>query len=151
MRFQAKSDEELQAMLLCHPGTYPFEVLEAKERLSQKGNEMIELKLKYWDSDGRERMVFDYLLESMAYKLKHFCSSTGLLADYESGLLTDDKCKGKSGYVEIEVQEPRPKGDGTFYPPRNAVKDYVPKDAAKNVVTPEKVIDKMELNDDIPF
>lgn len=142
MRFKPLSDKELQALNLIEAGTYDFEVLEAKDRQSKSGNEMIELKLKIWDNNGHERFVYDYLLESMSYKLKHFCECTGLLQKYEDGELRDVHCVGKSGKLDLIIQ----KDKTGQYGDKNSVKNYIVASAAQPVANHHP-----ELNDDIPF
>lgn len=151
VRFQPKSDEELQTALLCDPGVYQFQVMDAKSKVSRSGNDMIELNLKYWDSEGRERLVFDYLLESMAFKLKHFCKAVGLLAEYESGVIDHMLLVGKCGNVEIDVQPERPKETGGFWPPKNFVKDYLVNEGNKIEPPKQAVKDESFINDDLPF
>lgn len=146
MRFTPKTDEELQTALLCDPGVYQFQVMDAKSKVSKSGNDMIELNIKYWDIHGKERLVFDYLLESMAYKLKHFCKSVGLLAEYESGAIDHLSLLGKCGQLEIDIQPERAKEGGGYWPPKNVVKDYIVSDKVQEV---KKAAN--EFNDDIPF
>ncbi len=154
MQFKPKTQEEIMfesnAISLIMPGIYSFEVVEATNKLSKAGNEMIELKLKVWDDNGRERIIFDYLLESMAHKLKHFCESAGLLDKYEMGNIDEMDCMGKSGLVDIIIQKGNKKPDGSMYADRNSVKDYLIKEgftkpkltlAANNDI----------IDDDIPF
>ena len=131
------ADEMQQAKpLLLTPGVYDFEVVSAEEKMSKAGNEMIALRLKVWDKDGKEHYIYDYLLEALAYKLKHFAECTGLLPAIESGSLSADDCEGKCGSVLIKID----KGDAT-YAEKNSVKDYVVQ--PKNSDTFEQ--------DDLPF
>ena len=149
MRFTPRTPEEIQSMTLIAPGTYDFTVVESKEMLSKSGNEMIKLQLKVWDMNGNERSVFDYLLEAMAFKLRHFCEATGLLNKYEEGGFNAEDCLGKSGKVEIIIQEGNFKPDGSKYADKNAVKDYCkPIDGAK-VDAPKS--DDFDNSDEIPF
>ena len=55
----------------------------------------------------------------MQWKIKHFCESVGLEAEYQAGELTGALCSGRSGKVKIGTQ---PAKDG--YPPKNVIKDY---------------------------
>jgi hypothetical protein len=118
MRFAPKSAEELAMESLLPEGIYPFEVLDAIDTLSKAGNEMLKLKLVVF-GDGSTPHVYDYLLEKLAYKLRHFAETTGLLAAYEAGELTAEMCLNKEGYCKLTVE--RQEG----YEPRNTVKDYV--------------------------
>jgi len=141
MKITKKTDQELQEMSLIEPGQYPFEVIEAEDRISKSGNEMIWLKLKIWDSLGRERFIFDYLLDSMAHKVKHFCDITNMQDKYENENLLATDCLGKSGHLDLIIQ----KDKTGQYADRNSVRDYVVK---KSV---EKVIETPFVDDDIPF
>lgn len=148
MKFQPKSEQELQAMNLIDPGTYQFEVVTATDKISKKGNEMIEVQLKIWDINGHEHIVYDYLLESMAYKLKHFADVCGLGDKYLAGELGSLDCVGRGGKVELIIQDGQPKPDGGLYPAKNAVKDYVLKGSGN---TKPAVIDEPFVDDDLPF
>lgn len=147
MKFQPKSEEEIKSMGLIDEGTYPFEVLEAKESKSKSGNDMIEMKLKIWDHQGRERICFDYLLEAMAYKLRHFCEAANILDKYEAGQLTALDCVGKQGYLELTIQAGKQKPDGGYYPDKNSVKDYLKEKPSAESGAP---VDDFE-QDSIPF
>jgi phage-related protein len=151
MKFVHKSDEELQKMNLLPEGIYDFEVLDAKERLSKAGNEMLELKLGVYDLTGSRRVVFDYLLEAMAFKLQHFAKATGLISQYESDELCDLHCIGKCGKVELIVQQGGAKDTGGYYPDKNSVKDYIVNGAnVSQTSLPPKPVDNIG-DSDIPF
>ena len=130
-------------------GIYPFEVSEAIDKKSKSGNDMIELKLKIWDQLGHERQCFDYLLESMAHKLRHFCEVGGLIDKYDSGDLQAVNCIGKSGHLELVIQVGKPKPEGGYYPDKNSVKDYI-KTEKDAINAPINNIDPA-FDDSIPF
>jgi len=156
MRFTQKTDEELNAMNLLSPGYYQFEVIEAEETQSKAGNDMIKLTLKVWDEQGKERKMFDYLLDSMAKKLKHFCAHTGQADKYEKGNLDANHCYGKAGTVQISIEKGKPKPDGGMYEDRNTIVDYVAS-AAPSMSTPlanarlTAPPAKPDFDDDVPF
>lgn len=144
MRVEPKSEAEIQALNLRNPGEYDFAVLEAEEKLSQKGNEMVELKIQMEDSEGRRFTLFDYLvsIDSMAYKVRHFAEATGLLPEYEKGDMAAEYMIGRTGRCKVGVQPAK-----GAYPAKNVVADYIaiagsPAPAAK---TAELV------DDEIPF
>jgi len=120
MRFTPKTEKELAEEGLLKPENYEFEVLEASDETSKSGNPMIKLKLNVFGKDGQTHHIFDYLLEAMAFKLRHFCDGAGILPKYEAGEVTAFDCKGKSGIVLISIQKDK---DGV-YPDKNVVKDY---------------------------
>ena len=151
MKFQPKTEKELQEALVVEPGIYDFEVVNAIEKQSKSGNDMIELKLKIFVGEGA-RIISDYLLESMAFKLRHFCEAVGLLDKYENGTLSAFDCAGVAGKLELVIQRDK----SGSYPDRNSVKDYVvdedyePK-ASTPPLSPGGVAPASFNNDDIPF
>lgn len=118
MQFTPKSEKEVNAHDLLPAGTYPFRVISAEEKTSKSGNEMIALKLGVFHGE-REQWVFDYLLESVAFKLRHFCAATGLMEKYEAGQIHACDLDAREGFVQIKI-EPA-KGD---FQAKNVVKDY---------------------------
>lgn len=149
MKFKHITDEELQSLFIVDPGVYDFEVTAASDRISKNGNEMIELKLKIWDKKGNERIVFDYLLEAMKFKLKHFAECVGLEDKYNSDEIEASDCIGKMGKVDIIIQQGQPNMSGGYYPDKNAVKDYVKSD--KNMVQAQKANENLPFDDVMPF
>ena len=125
MRFQPKTEHQIAEEGLMPDGIYDFEVIEAEEAQSKRGNDMIVIKLRVFDADGTARNMTDYLMEAMAFKLRHAAEVCGLLPDYEKGELYAGSFVGQTG--KVKIGRDKPNGD---YPPRNAVKDYVKPDAA---------------------
>lgn len=101
-------------------GEYNAVVESAKEQQSKKGNEMIVLSVKVYHDDGRALVLNDYLMDALAYKVRHFCVAAGLLPKYEAGTLTPDDCVEKGVKVRLKID---PEKDG--YPPKNSISDYV--------------------------
>lgn len=134
MKFTPKTEQQIAEENLLPPGVYPFDVLEAHPKVSQAAKDrgetepnMIELKLKVYENADRGVFVTDYLMEAMAFKLRHFCEEVGLLDQYNKGQLTADMCAGRSGHAKIGPS--KPKGD---FKPKDEVKDYgQPKTAQK--------------------
>lgn len=120
MKFSPKKDTDLGGFELHPPGTYDFTIIQASEEVSKSGNEMIKLKLALYTPTGKQFRIYDYLLESVAYKLKHFCSSVKLLNEYESGCIYADMLPTRSGKCIIEVQSDK----AGKYGDKNVVKDY---------------------------
>ncbi len=118
MKIAPKTDQQIIQENLWPEGEYDFEVAAADETTSKKGNPMIKVTLVCFDSD-RKRTITDYLLESMAFKLKHFLYTIGMGDKYESGEFTAEQMVGRAGKVILkqEAQE--------GYMPKNVVKDYV--------------------------
>ncbi len=93
-------------------------------------------------------MVFDYLLTSFAYKLRHFCAVTGLMRNYEDGNLEAEDCIGKSGKAEIIIQPGSENPKGGYYPDKNSIKDYI---AGDKYAKPTKPENNDLLDQDVPF
>jgi hypothetical protein len=145
MRITPLSDKDLAVMGLIPEGEYQFEIQHAEDTTSKSGNDMIKLTLCVWDAEGRQHTVYDYLLEAMPKKLKHFARYLGLIAKYESGELLADDCIGKCGTLSLVIQE-----DKTGkYQPKNSVADYVEK---KDFVCHQSDVKEADMFDDsIPF
>lgn len=136
MQFKPKTDEELNPLL--QPGVYDYEVVKATDEISQSQNEQIKLTLRTWDNQGKEIIVFDYLLEAMHYKIKHFCYGCGLSNLYETGKLTAQDCIGRVGKFVIKID----KDKSGQYKDKNAVKDYIAESDLSSKPS--------DLDDDIP-
>ena len=120
MKFSPKTEKEVAGRLLLDPGRYKFEVAKSTDEVSAKGNEMIHIVLKVYGKGADEvAFVHDYLLESMAHKLRHFAYAVGLGIKYEAGTLSADDCFGRSGTVALRHR----KDDG--YDTKNEVQDYI--------------------------
>lgn len=130
-------------------GVYDFEITEASDETSTKGNDMIALTLHIFNSDGDRRTVFDYLLDSIPHKLRHAAYACGLGSTYESGNLIGADFYGKTGRAKIGIQ---PEKDG--YQAKNVVRDYI---VEKNSGVSAQVQDRRQptptenLDDEIPF
>lgn len=145
MKLIPMSDEQLAVMNLVSDGQYQFEVTNAEDTQSKAGNDMIKLVLNVWDAEGKQHTIYDYLLESMPKKLKHFARHLGLIAKYESGELLAEDCIGKCGTLDLVIQEDK----SGKYPPRNSVVNYVEKKDFVNHGSP--VTEGDLFDDDIPF
>lgn len=126
MQFQPKTDEQLADEAMLPEGVYDFSIDKATDTTSKKtGDPMIAVELTVF-SDRGDRKIKDWLMEKMAWKLKHFALSVGLGQAYESGTLDAATLVGRSG--KVILKKGKPNGD---FAPRNEVKDYqVPTDAA---------------------
>jgi hypothetical protein len=129
MRFTPLTKEQLAAQRgVLKPGPAEFMVTEAKEDTSKSsGNPMIKLTVKVWDDDGREGTVFDYLLESVQWKLAAFFESIGRPELYESGELDPVVLVGLTGRCKLQTQK-----DSTGkYADQTKIVDYLKPDSKK--------------------
>lgn len=128
MDYTPKTEKDLRENMLLPPGLYNFEVVEALEKQSKKGNDMIELNLRIFVDDGTTRLLKDWLVPGSDLgdlKLNRFAHATGLEQMYFSSDLTALACVGAVGEVRVTIEGNDDYGD------QNRIKDYVPVDRAK--------------------
>lgn len=142
MQFKPKSEKEISEENLLPAGEYDFEVTAAVDTKSASGNEMIKLQLNVFDESGNPRVIFDYLLESMAFKLRHAADACGVIDKYESGQFVADDFMGKTGRLKLAIQKDKT-GD---YPDKNTVRDYIKREVAGVIPAGHPALD-----DTIPF
>lgn len=92
---------------------YPFEIIEAEEKVSQKNNPYINVKLNVFVGEDT-RTMYDILMPQMPGKLRAFCETLGLMDQYTNRTLTVTDCgsgegfirtskkKNKDGYAQVE-------------------------------------------------
>lgn len=146
------------------PGTFAFRVVEAEEKYSQNGNEMIALKLAIL-IDGLEATCYENLVNSehMLWRTKAFCRCVGKMDKWESGYVSADDFAGARGVADFVLGEETTTARGTKFKPLKAniwrlpgttpegpatKPQATPKDDAP---TPEPDIDQSNNPDDIPF
>lgn len=148
MRFDPKSESDIQESSLLPEGEYDFTITGAEEKTSKAGNDMIALSLNVFDEEGRTHKVRDWLLagDKGARKLRGFCEAVNLLAEYDGGEVTAEMMPEQSGRVKIKIN---PAGD---YPASNGVVYYIrPKsDGPKKFGAPPRKL-APALDDDLPF
>lgn len=146
LQFKPYSDEELNELnnpSLLSDGEYTFTIRTAEESLSRSGIPMLKVSMSV-----SERLITDYILTDgkMAFKFKHFCASLNLLSDYQLGKIDLVTLRGKSGTCVIGSQKGNLKDDGTCYPDKNVIKDYV-----KSSHPAQPKSSTQPVDDDIPF
>lgn len=149
MKFTPRTEAETkqESANLWEPGFYDFEIMTGTDKTSKSGNEMIELKVKIFNNEGEEKIVFDYLLESMAWKLRHASEACGLLAKYEKGELVGGDFEGCTGKLKLKIDRNKDQS----YPDKNAVTDYVSAPAKERAVERKtKKSPAADLNDELP-
>jgi hypothetical protein len=141
MRFVPKTAQEIESANLLDPGLYDFEVMEAEDKVSKAGNDMVALGLRIEDHEGRGHKILDWLVstDGGAYKVRHFAESVGLLAEYEKGDMPAGYMIGKTGRCKITI-----KAATAEFGAKNAVADYV-----GGAVEPPK--SAQLVDDEIPF
>ena len=130
--------QQMREDALLKDGRYKYTVLDAKEKVSSTGNNMINLKLSL-EVNGRRVTQWDSLIltPKMFWKVEHFCKSAGIPEKIDEGKLTANDCYAKEGYVDIMQKNDSQTGDLV-----NQVKDYV---------KPEDIAADKAFDDDIPL
>lgn len=139
MKITPRTEEEIRSLVLLKDGEYNFSIIDAVDKISQNGNEMIHLILEILNNNNKY-LVHDYLLDSdrMSFKIRHCCESVGIVDKYNSGEITSKDFIGKSGKAKIIVSIDK-KG---VYDTKNIVKDYI--------ICKKENNDNF-INDDVPF
>jgi hypothetical protein len=122
MKFTPKTEKEIKELNLLPEGYYNFEVMEAKDVVSQNGNQMISLVLRI-NFNHKERKLFDNLMEAFEFKLRSFCYAVGLQENYEQGNLEASDCMKKYGRIKVVIA-PEKTVKGKTYKSRNEVEEY---------------------------
>jgi hypothetical protein len=130
MRFAPVSEE--QAAGVWPKGEYDALVTEAVEKTSKKDNPMIELTLTVYGPEGKEKSIRDWLVatDGGQAKIQRFCKSAGIWDLYQAGEISAESCKDANVVVKLGADD----GDDE-YPPRNNIRDYMPKSLAPKGVT----------------
>jgi hypothetical protein len=131
------------------PGVYDFEIMEAEDTVSKNGNDMIKLKVAVYNDEGNFQNIFDYLLESVAYKLRHCAYACGIGTAYEAGELEAIDFLGKTGKCKVTIQ----KDKTGQYADKNGIGDYIvpePVETAPAKTATRKPV-TADLDDEIPF
>jgi len=111
-------------------GTYPATIIEAIEKVSKNGNDMIEI---VFETEGGHR-IYDYLVftDKTGYKVDAFLSAIGKAPEKGQEVeLVADELVGVELSIEVEIEP----ADGP-YDAKNKVSQYVAPD--KKVAKDEK-------------
>lgn len=148
--FMPMTDEEIDALSLVEEGEYDFNVLKSTRKTSKAGNPMAELHIQYWDKEGKQHTLFDYLVFSQIglniKRIKNFCDAVGLTEQYKQGQIPEE-LQGLSGKCQIGIKDAQPKEGGGFYPKKNIVLDYIKITKSQHQVS----IKESFIDDKVPF
>lgn len=156
MKFTPLSDQEISQGNLIKPGEYDFQVIEAEERISKKGNAYINLKLMIWDEEGKERTFFANL--AWIKILKNFCDATELADKYQHGEVLPEDCLNRTGRCYVGIEEGKADDRGGFYPSKNVVEAFHPAKKSFTAFAKRSIPQQQQTNlatdfeeDDLPF
>lgn len=115
MRFTPNEESEEKRLL--EPGEYRFKIVKAEEAVSKSGNDMIKLTLAI---DGQ--LITEYLvyLDKMAWKVKAFCESVGMLESWDDGEILASRLTHREGMAKIDIEKRE------SYDDRNRVAKWLP-------------------------
>lgn len=123
VRFSPKTEAEIERdrskFSLWPKGSYDYEITDASDEISSKGNDMIKLTLKVVNDHGDSRTFYDYLLEAIAHKLRHCAEAANLADEYDRGDLRARDFIGTAGRCIVGIE--KGKGD---YQDKNNIVDY---------------------------
>lgn len=120
MKFEPKTEEDLQRENLVEEGEYPFTVIEVKDKEDKNGCPFFGIKLNLHLPDGVWGSYDNLSPVWMKHKLRHFCFSVGIGNLYEAGTLERMDILDKQGICKIVVKKDKQSGEL-----RNEVSDYV--------------------------
>lgn len=103
--FTTSEPKQSGQSVLLDPGEYSFEVLDAVEKRSKNGNDMIELKIKVNDTTT---VVYDNLVftERAGWKIDQFLKSVGAHPGEGRVLEVEaDNCLGQKGTCTVATEE----------------------------------------------
>lgn len=151
MKWQPKTEDEVQQSQLCGEGKAPFTVMECGIVVSKSaknaGKEMMKLKLNIHADDGYDYHVYDYIAPwFMEHKFRHFFFSIGLGADYDAGKTDALKIKDREGWCDVGIQ--KAKGE---YKSKNTIRDYVPENEAAKIAEKAAASGTPPEQNDVPF
>lgn len=152
MKHTPRSEEEIKKDMVpptLPDGDYSFEILSAKDGVSNANNPQITLSLRVWGPGGVESIVTDWLLTEnprAEYKYRHACFAvTPSLAEYyENGEVPAELFIGKTGKLHLTFK----KGVGTYTSKKDG-KEYDKQD--QNFVKDYIVGGKSDEKDEYPF
>ena len=121
MEFNPSDGAPRSGFELLPAGEYDVEVIEADERTSKNGNQMIALTLQARHPDGYDSRVWDFLVSVPAavFKIKMFCEAAGLQSQFEGGRLTAEDCVGAKAVATIIIEDGR-----ESFSDRNSIQEY---------------------------
>jgi hypothetical protein len=144
---------------LLKDGDYDAVVDNSIDTVSQtSGKPMMDMNLTVYDSFGRGHTVRDFLVfkPSSMWKIIHCAESAGLIEEYKSNKFCSDIIKDRNVRVriitekggEIPLDKLKGKPEGSRYPDKNRVQDYI---VSKREI---KVISELKsdfIDDEVPF
>lgn len=137
---------------LLEDGEYDAVAVKVTHRISPAQNNMFEIDWHVFDKSGQPVEVKDFLVftNKMMWKVIHCADSCGILKEYEDKKFTPELLQGQHSRVLVSQQKGNPipsdklrgKPEGTCYPDKNVIYDYVKMENQKKLFKDDQ---------DIPF
>lgn len=111
MQYNTRTEKELAEANLLPKGEYPFEIADAKEQKSKKGNDMLVVEVDCIGESGARKRVTDYIVPGTIWadkKLHDLMWSVGLGQKYATGTITADDLIGRSGFAAVSIDKGKP-------------------------------------------
>ena len=141
---------------LLSDGDYQGVIKKATCKTSYSGNNMLELEVDIYDENGKVHPIKDFLVftKSMLWKVIHCTQSSGTFEQYEQKKLTPELLENKNIIASIRIQKGSEipierlngKPEGSKYPDKNVVLDYIKKEGFEVKQKEEDIFD-----DDLAF
>jgi hypothetical protein len=154
VKIEYKTEEELDSGgFKGAEGEADFVISSAQESISKSGNEMIKIGVKVWDKNGEEGVVLDYLVGTVAFKIKQICESIGKPEWYSAELdLTPEMLEGMGGKCILKIE----KSTNPEYSDSTKIKSYIahsgePVPERAVVSKKEAAVSDISFDDDMPF
>jgi hypothetical protein len=115
---------EAEAATLSKPnlltGWHLGQISEAVEKISQAGNDMMQLTILVAGPNGKPRTIWDYLTPfgRGVLKFRHAAIAVGAAAQYDAGNISPDDFVGRSVQVKLSIQKK------TGFPDASRIDDY---------------------------
>ena len=150
MKFEPKTEEQIEELDLLPDGIYEFSIYSAEDKQSKSGLPMIQLKLEIYGNLLGTKYIFDYLVSSnhpiTQKKIRHFCYATGLEDLYELGEISSHHLMSKSGKLILGIE------DSEKFRKKNKVIDYMAFSKTDPIsFGKQNSDDKSLIDDDLPF
>ena len=164
MKFTPKSEEQLQADAEAAKAKFApwpansicdYEILHVKDTkkdgspaIDKNGNEFLIADVRIFNGAGEQRDLMHMFGAWNEWDLRRVCEANNMLDRYDAGQVDDYDLQGKTGKCVITIEKGTLKDDGTYYPDKNKIKEFL-----KPVQALQKSIkaSSPELDDEIPF
>lgn len=143
MRFQAKTEEEIMSSGTLE-GVFDFDIRSAREYVSDKGNDIFEIELNVYDTEGAARPRKDWVTPAFPKKFKHLHDACGMLDKYQAGATSAEDFVGKAGKLKMVLRKYTNK-DGNEVT-GDQVEDYIKRENLVKAPVAEPLSD-----DEVPF